>query len=95
MIECKNYATDIKNPELDQMSGRFSNLRGWFGIILSRHFENKDLFVQRCKDTAKDGRGIILCFDDEDIINMLTLIQNGRRFEVDKELTKRYQAVIS
>ena len=95
MVECKNYATDIKNPELDQMSGRFSNLRGWFGIILSRHFDNKDLFVKRCKDTAKDGRGIILCFDDEDIIKMLMFIKNGRRLEVDKELTKRYQDVIS
>jgi len=77
------------------MSGRFSNLRGWFGIILSRKFKNKDLFVQRCKDTAKDGRGIILCIDDEDIIDMLTLIQNGCRGELDRELTKRYQAIIS
>jgi len=68
MIECKNYSNDISNPELDQIAGRFSNLRGWFGIIMSRHFDNKDLFVERCKDTAKDGRGIILCLDDADII---------------------------
>lgn len=95
MIECKNYKNDIKNPELDQLSGRFSNLRGWFGVLFSRHFDKKDLFVERCKDTAKDGRGVILCLDDEDIVHFLSLIQEGRRSELDQELTRRYQAVIS
>ena len=95
MIECKNYSSDIKNPELDQMAGRFSNLRGWFGIILSRRFDNKELFLERCKDTAKDGRGIILCLDDDDITNLLSYIQEGKRNRIDKDITQRYQAVIS
>ena len=95
MIECKNYAADIKNPELDQISGRFSNLRGWLGIILSRQFSNKNLFLERCKDTAKDGRGVILCLDDDDIINMLTLIQNGQRSIIEKKLTSMYQSIVS
>ena len=95
MIECKNYASDIKNPELDQMSGRFSNIRGWFGIIISRHFDNKGLFVERCKDTAKDGRGIILCLDDEDIIHWLTLAGSGNRNQIDRLLTQKYQILTS
>ena len=95
MIECKNYSNDIKNPELDQISGRFSNLRGWFGIILSRSFKDKALFVERCKDTAKDGRGIIVCLDDEDIIYWLTLIKDNKRDQIDRLLTQKYQSVIS
>ena len=95
MIECKNYTNDIKNPELDQMSGRLSNLRGWFGIVLCRRFVDKGLFVQRCKDTAADGRGVIICLDDEDIIKMLTLVKEGNRDQVDEEMVKRYQKIIS
>ena len=95
MIECKNYTNDIKNPELDQMSGRFSNLRDWFSIIISRRFDNKVLFVDRCKDTAKDGRGIILCVDDEDIIQWLTLIGDGKRNHIDRLLTQKFQTVIT
>ena len=95
MIECKNYSNDIKNPELDQMAGRFSNLRGWFGVILSRQFSQKDLFYERCKDTAKDGRGVILCLDDADVIYMLTLAKDGKRNQIDKFLTRKYQLITS
>lgn len=95
MIECKNYTHDIKNPELDQIAGRFSHQRGWFGMVLSRHFDNKPLFIQRCKDTAADGRGIILCIDDSDIVAMLNLIKEGKRSEIDKYMVNLYQKVIS
>jgi hypothetical protein len=35
-FECKNYGSEIGNPELDQISGRFSPSRGQFGIIVCR-----------------------------------------------------------
>lgn len=95
MVECKNYSRDIKNPELDQMSGRFSHQRGWFGLIMCRSFDNKKLFVQRCKDTAADGRGVIICLDDTDVISMLQLVIDGRRSEIDKYMVDQYQEVIS
>ena len=95
MVECKNYTRDIKNPELDQMSGRFSHQRGWFGLIMCRSFDNKNLFVKRCRDTASDGRGIIVCLDDADIVAMLQLVAKGKRSEVDKYMVDRYQEVIS
>ncbi len=95
MMECKNYSTDIGNPELDQMAGRFSHLRGYFGIILCRKFKQKELFLQRCKDTAKDGRGIIMCLDDEDITAFLRHIQQGNRSQIDADLVRLYQAIIS
>jgi hypothetical protein len=45
-FECKNYVTEIGNPELDQLAGRFSTNRGRLGFLCCRHFENRQLFIQ-------------------------------------------------
>lgn len=66
-IECKNYGGEVGNPELDQLSGRFSPSRGRFGILMCRSFENKQRFIQRCIDTAHDNRGYVIPFDDDDL----------------------------
>lgn len=70
-IECKNYTHDVNNPEIDQLSGRFSQNRGRFGILLCRSIKNFDSFLARCTDTYKDNRGIILPLIDDDLINLL------------------------
>lgn len=66
-VECKNYTSDISNPELDQLSSRFSKNRGNVGILICRKIKDKKLFRQRCLDTANDGRGFILAIDDDDL----------------------------
>ncbi|MFF7965766.1 hypothetical protein ACFZC3_10430 [Streptomyces sp. NPDC007903] len=66
-VECKNYGKEVANPELDQLSSRFSSFRGEFGILACRSFQDKDLFLRRCRDTARDGRGLIVALDDEDL----------------------------
>lgn len=76
-IECKNYASDPTNPELDQLSGRFSTNRGRFGFLVCRNLQNKNKFFQRCKDTAQDGRGFIVPLDDSDIKQLLFFRKNG------------------
>lgn len=70
-FECKNYTSDPRNPELDQIAGRFSPNRGQFGIIACRSFVDKVLFARRCKDTARDRRGFIVALDDQDIIELV------------------------
>jgi hypothetical protein len=82
-IECKNYTSDPKNPELDQISGRFSKNRGTFGIILCRTVIDKDLFATRCRDTANDGRGYIIALDDNDLKEII----NTRRDSPSQTLT--------
>jgi hypothetical protein len=70
-IECKNYTGDITNPELDQISSRFSVNRGQVGFVVCRHIENMPLFIERCRDTFRDGRGLVIPLIDEDIILIL------------------------
>jgi len=70
-VECKNYSSDPANPELDQLAGRFSVNRGRVGFLLCRNFVDRGLFIQRCRDTYSDGRGLIIPLVDQDIINLL------------------------
>jgi hypothetical protein len=70
-IECKNYTDDVSNPEIDQISGRFSPSRGMVGLLICRKITNKPLLKSRCIDTAKDRRGFILALDDDDICALL------------------------
>ncbi len=86
-VECKNYTREIQNPELDQLGGRFSPLRGKVGIICCRRFEDRHLFIKRCKDNLVDDRGLILPLDDERVLELLELIRAGDRPSVEHTLT--------
>lgn len=70
-IECKNYSRDIANPELDQIGGRFSMNRGQVGFVVCRQIDNLPLFIERCRDTFRDGRGLIVPLVDNDLIRIL------------------------
>lgn len=93
-VECKNYSSDPTNPELDQLSGRFSMNRGQFGFLVCRSFKNKQLFIQRCKDTANDGRGRIIALDDEDIKHLLDLRNKKSMRGINNFLEARYQELV-
>lgn len=85
MVECKNYSSDIRNPELDQLSGRFSPNRGQVGIIVCRTIDNFDLFLNRCRDTYRDNRGLIIPLIDNDLINLLSNYS-----ELNSDYTERF-----
>lgn len=87
-IECKNYTREVANPELDQLSGRFSVNRGKVGLLLCRSFERREIFVDRCRDTFRDGRGLILPLDDQVIREMLEFVRRDERGEVMSVLTR-------
>lgn len=93
-VECKNYSADVENPELDQLSGRFSGGRGQVGILVCRRFENKDLFLRRCRDTANDGRGYILTIDDEDLSKLIEEKKGDERSTMFSLLRSRFDKLI-
>ncbi|MED4990894.1 MULTISPECIES: hypothetical protein [Parageobacillus] len=93
-MECKNYSKDPENPELDQLAGRFSWNRGKFGILLCREISNMELFLDRCRDTAYDDRGIIIPIVDSDLIYMLTKKKEGQDSDIEKVLFDRLRRIM-
>jgi len=93
-IECKNYGKDVANPEIDQLSGRFSGGRGQFGVLLCREIKDKDLFLKRCQDTYKDGRGLVIFLIDEDIIAMFNAIKEDEPQKIWHLLDDKKRQVI-
>jgi len=92
-VECKNYEGDPGNPELDQLSGRFSPSRGQIGILACRTFKDKKLFLKRCRDTATDHRGFIIALDDEDLATLVEECKTGGPIHY-KLLRERFQALV-
>ena len=93
MIECENYSKDLKNPELDQMAGRFSTNRGRFGIVCCRSIEDKELIIDSERDTAVDNRGWIIHLTDEEIIELLEM--RKKSISVDNFLISKFDEIIS
>lgn len=84
-LECKNYGREVGNPELDQLTGRFSVNRGKMGFLCCREFQNRELFIQRCRDTLVDDRGLVLPLEDRTILRYLDLIGAGNRYGLERE----------
>ncbi|MGY3409163.1 hypothetical protein ACVWZV_005276 [Bradyrhizobium sp. GM5.1] len=94
-IECKNYLTEVANPELDQLAGRFSPSRGKFGVLTCRKFENRQLFEKRCRDTALDDRGFILAIDDNDLRELISFRKDHALFEPLPMFMSQFRRLIS
>lgn len=92
-VECKNYTREIANPELDQLSGRFSVRRGSFGILMCRSMDNRDRILDGCRDTALDGRGYMLPLEDSDLVRLLEYVKSGRRPAIDHYLEQLFDRV--
>jgi len=89
-FECKNYNSELGNPELDQISGRFAPRRGKLGFIVCRTLADEALMVQRCRDTATDGRGYVIVLTDRKVEHLLGLIEAGERKTISSFLFEEY-----
>ncbi len=94
-VECKNYTHELANPELDQISGRFSPSRGRLGFIVARKFENREKFVLSCRDTAQDDRGFIIPLVDKDILDLLVMVAGNRSDQFDRFLEVRFDELVA
>jgi hypothetical protein len=93
-VECKNYSQDVGNPELDQLAGRFSPERGQFGLLMCRRFDNKKLFQERCRDTAREQKGFIVAIDDADLRSLVDCRQTDRNYYEWPLLRERFKKLI-
>lgn len=93
MMECKNYSSDPANPELDQLSGRFSPNRGQIGFLVCRTIDNMDRFINRCRDTFADQRGLIIPLVDNDIIELLQNYDNWHSNFMDRFISARVRQI--
>jgi len=94
-VECKNYSSDIANPELDQMVGRLSPNRGKFGIIICRDIEDEALFTRRCADSHKAQHGVIVPLTDNDIVRILEERKLGNMHYEDEILSDKTRRVMN
>jgi len=92
-IECKNYTSDPGNKELDQLAGRFSPNRGKVGLLVCRSIDKMNTFEQRCIDTLKDDRGIILPITDQDINAVLQSIIDKNPQRLSEALRNRCRRI--
>lgn len=93
-VECKNYGKELGNPEIDQLSSRFSPSRGQVGILVCRSIQDRALLLQRCKDTAQDRRGYMMVLDDEDIA-ALVKVYDTNPAEIFKEFRRQWDLLIN
>lgn len=92
-VECKNYSGDISNPELDQLSGRFSLHSGKMGMLLCRKIDDFETFILRCRDTYVAGRGVVIPLVDEDLITILEAIKNRNERTEEQLLIDRFRDI--
>jgi hypothetical protein len=95
IVECKNYSSDIANPELDQLLGRFDNNRGKFGIVACRSVDNARLLDERCKDMASRSMGYVIALTDDDIVEMLIAKSELRDERIQAILQQKYRSLLS
>jgi hypothetical protein len=93
-VECKNYGNEIANPELDQISGRFSERRGQVGILCCRTFKDRVKWDERCKDTAVDGRGYVVTLGDDDLETLVDERRANPRSDDFTVLTKQVERLL-
>ncbi|MCR5462642.1 MAG: hypothetical protein K6E87_06205 [bacterium] len=93
IVECKNYKDDISNPEIDQLAGRFSANRGYFGIVCCRDIDNEELLIKREQDLVRDKNEYIFHLTDEDFKNLLTIKKNGEN--IDDYLLDKFRKILN
>ena len=94
LIECKNYAEDPENPELDQLQGRFSRKRGNVGFLICRKVTDPEKMLKRLRDIVQHTEGLVIVLDDSDITDLLEIKTSGIANEIDDYLDAKLKPIL-
>lgn len=83
IVECKNYGSELGNPEIDQIAGRLNSQRGRFGILVCRKIKDKANLLKRCKDLVNDNGNYIVVLEDNDIFRLLEFRDKNNESGID------------
>ena len=93
MVECKNYSDDLKNPEFDQLVGRFSDDWSNFGFVVCRENKDRDAILAKARAVKRQHpTQHALCLSDSDLAQLLNLRLNDPD-EVDQYMTKKFEEI--
>jgi hypothetical protein len=92
IIEVKNISGDPMNTELDQLNGRLSPTRGYFGILVCRNVSDQDAVIARCRTYLNDR--YILVLTDKDIFELLGYAREANQEEVDDLMDRKLRQLI-
>jgi hypothetical protein len=93
-VECKNYTEDPNNPELDQLSGRFSRKRGRFGLLVCRKIDDEAKLLKRLQDVVNNTEGVIICLQDSDVTILIDLKRSGKVKEISAYLEEKLKPIL-
>ena len=94
IVECKNYGSELANPEVDQINGRLNSQRGRFGILVCRKISDKSKLLNRCKDLLKDNGNYVIALEDADIYKLLDLKDKNDELSIDNYFESKIDELI-
>lgn len=93
-VECKNLAGDPKNPDFDQLTCRFSDRRGHFGLLVCRNVRNRRAATDRARDIRTSNRGMVIVLAADEIQRLIDQPPEQRFDRFESLLEQRYQELV-
>lgn len=92
-IECKNYAGDLKNPEVDQLLGRLTPKTTQFGMIVCRQVQDERKVLKRLQSPFLSEGKVVLLVVDKTLSDLAQARINYGLTAFDQRLHKEFEKV--
>jgi hypothetical protein len=92
-IECKNYNQDVGNEEYGQLVLRCDQHHRHFGMLICRKVKDRIDVTRHCHDIFTSQNYLFTVFDDDDIVSMLELADQGDFEAIRGRVSKRIEEV--
>ena len=90
-IECKNYDSDVSNPQVIHLLADLRRTEYKFGILLYRNAGDEKALLKRCQHFL-DSNGYIITLNDKDIIHMLKCRMHN--VDLDEYMDEKMQQLL-